>query len=291
MRTINTRRITSFIILGLLLVGTWAITGCGQQTNNTPAPTPNQSSGTPALSGNLTIAGSTSVQPFSDVLAEEFMAKNPNVKINVQGGGSSQGIEAAVSGAANIGASSRALKAEEKAKGLSDTTIALDGISIVVHPGNTVSNLKTEDVKNIYMGNIKNWKDVGGPDAVITVVTREEGSGTRDAFSDLVMAKGEISKSAVVQNSTGAVRTTVAADKNAIGYISMASMNQEVKALDIDGVAASEANVKAGTYKISRPFLYATKGAPEGLTKAFIDFVLSAEGQKLIVEEGAFSVK
>lgn len=291
MRTINTRRITSFIILGLLLVGTWAITGCGQQTNNTPAPTPNQSSGTPALSGNLTIAGSTSVQPFSDVLAEEFMAKNPNVKINVQGGGSSQGIEAAVSGAANIGASSRALKAEEKAKGLSDTTIALDGISIVVHSGNPVSNLKTEDVKNIYMGNIKNWKEVGGPDAVITVVTREEGSGTRDAFSDLVMAKGEISKSAVVQNSTGAVRTTVAADKNAIGYISMASMNQEVKALDIDGVAASEANVKAGTYKISRPFLYATKGAPEGLSKAFIDFVLSDEGQKLIVEEGAFSVK
>lgn len=289
MQTINTRRISSFIILGLLLVGTWAITGCGQKTSETPTPTPN--SGTPALSGTLTIAGSTSVQPFSDVLAEEFMAQHKDVRINVQGGGSSVGIEAAVSGAANIGASSRALKAEEKAKGLVDTTIALDGISIVVNPGNTVTNLKTEEVKNIYLGNIKNWKDVGGPDAVITVVTREEGSGTRDAFSDLVMAKGEINKSAVVQNSTGAVRTTVAADKNAIGYISMAGMNQEVKALDIDGVAATEANVKAGTYKISRPFLYTTKGAPEGLSKAFIDFVLSPDGQKLIVEEGAFSVK
>lgn len=289
MRTISTRRITSFIILGLLLVGTWAITGCGQPTSQTPAPAPN--SGTPSLSGTLTVAGSTSVQPFSEVLAEEFKAKNPGVQINVQGGGSSVGIEAAVSGAAQIGASSRGLKAEEKAQGLVDTTIALDGIAIVVNPANSVPGLKTEQVMNIYLGNIKNWKEVGGPDAVITVVTREEGSGTRDAFSDLVMAKKDIVKTAIVQNSTGAVRTTVASDKNAIGYISLASMNQEVKAVDIDGVAASEANVKAGTYKIQRPFLYATKGNPDGLAKAFIDFVLSPEGQQLIVEEGAFSVK
>jgi phosphate transport system substrate-binding protein len=231
------------------------------------------------------------VQPFSEVLAEEFKAKNPGVQINVQGGGSSVGIEAAVSGAAQIGASSRGLKAEEKAQGLVDTTIALDGIAIVVNPANSVPGLKTEQVMNIYLGNIKNWKEVGGPDAVITVVTREEGSGTRDAFSDLVMAKKDIVKTAIVQNSTGAVRTTVASDKNAIGYISLASMNQEVKAVDIDGAAASEANVKAGTYKIQRPFLYATKGNPDGLAKAFIDFVLSPEGQQLIVEEGAFSVK
>lgn len=287
MLTINRRRITSFVILGLVLVGTWVITGCGRPASETPTP----NSGTPALSGTLTIAGSTSVQPFSDILAEEFMAQHKDVKINVQGGGSSVGIEAAGSGAANIGASSRALKAEEKNQGLVNTTIALDGIAVVVNPANTVTNLKSGDVKNIYMGNIKNWKDLGGPDGVITVVTREEGSGTRDAFSELVMAKGEINKSAIVQNSTGAVRTTVAADKNAIGYVSMASLNQEVRALDIDGAAASEANVKAGTYKVSRPFLYVTKGAPEGLSKAFIDFVLSDEGQRLVVEEGAFSVK
>lgn len=283
MRTISTRRITSFIILGLLLVGTWAITGCGQPTSQTPAPAPN--SGTPSLSGTLTVAGSTSVQPFSEVLAEEFKAKNPGVQINVQGGGSSVGIEAAVSGAAQIGASSRGLKAEEKAQGLVDTTIALDGIAIVVNPANSVPGLKTEQVMNIYLGNIKNWKEVGGPDAVITVVTREEGSGTRDAFSDLVMAKKDIVKTAIVQNSTGAVRTTVASDKNAIGYISLASMNQEVKAVDIDGAAASEANVKAGTYKIQRPFLYATKGNPDGLAKAFIDFVLSRRGGSLLKKE------
>ncbi|NMC28271.1 MAG: phosphate ABC transporter substrate-binding protein [Syntrophomonadaceae bacterium] len=275
-------RKASFVLIGLLLLGAALVSGCGsKESAQTPAP---------ALAGNLTIAGSTSVQPFSEVLAEQFMAQNKGVQISVQGGGSSVGIEAAVSGAANIGASSRALKDEEKNKGLVDTTIALDGIAIVVHPSNTVTNLKSEEVMNIYLGNIKNWKEVGGPDAPITIVSREEGSGTRDAFTDLVMKKKDIVKTAIIQNSTGAVRTTVAGDKNAIGYVSMASVTQEVRALSIDGVAANEANVKAGTYKIQRPFLYVTKGAPEGLAKAFIDFVLSAEGQKLIVEEGAFSI-
>lgn len=287
MKSQKIRRITSFILLGLLLIGTGIVAGCGQkQTENQPTPN------TPAaLSGALTIAGSTSVQPFSEVLAEKFMADNKGVQVNVQGGGSSVGIEAAVSGAANIGASSRALKDEEKAKGLVDTKIALDGIAVVVNPANTVTDLKAEQVMNIYLGNIKNWKEVGGPDAPITVVTREEGSGTRDAFVELVLAKKEIIKTAIVQNSTGAVRTTVAGDKNAIGYVSMASLKPEVKALQIDGVVANEANVKNGTYKIQRPFLYVTKGEPQGLAKAFIDFVLSAEGQKLIVEEGAFSIK
>jgi len=275
-------RNASFVLIGLLLLGATMVSGCGsKETAQAPGST---------LAGNLTIAGSTSVQPFSEVLAEQFMAQNKGVHISVQGGGSSVGIEAAVSGAANIGASSRALKDEEKSKGLVETTIALDGIAIVVHPTNTVSNLKSEDVMNIYLGNIKNWKEVGGPDAPITIVSREEGSGTRDAFTDLVMKKKDIVKTAIIQNSTGAVRTTVAGDKNAIGYVSMASVTGEVRALSIDGVAANEANVKAGTYKIQRPFLYATKGAPEGLAKAFIEFVLSAEGQKLIAEEGAFSI-
>lgn len=282
------RRITSFLILGLLLVGTGIVTGCGSKTTETPTPGQN----TPAaLSGSLTIAGSTSVQPFSEVLAEEFMAKNKGVQINVQGGGSSVGIEAAVTGAAQVGASSRAVKPEETAKGLTATTIALDGIAVVVNPANTLTGLTTEQVMNIYLGNIKNWNEVGGPDAVITVVTREEGSGTRDAFSEIVLAKKDIIKTAIVQNSTGAVRTTVAGDKNAIGYVSLSSLNQEVKALDINGAAANEANVKAGTYKIQRPFIYVTKGAPSGLAQAFIDYVLSPEGQQLIVEEGAFSIK
>jgi len=282
MKSRKSQKITGFLLLGLLL-GAAMVSGCGKQTATNDS--------TNGLSGTLTIAGSTSVQPFSDVLAEKFMEKNKNVQVNVQGGGSSQGIEAATSGAAAIGSSSRAVKDEEKTKGnLVDTTIALDGIAIVVHPANTVENLKTEDIRNIYLGNIKNWKEVGGPDALITVVSREEGSGTREAFTSLVMDKKDILKTAIIQNATGAVRTTVVGDKNAIGYVSLASLNESVKALDIDGAAATDANVKAGTYKLQRPFVYVTKEAPAGLAKAFIDFVLSAEGQKIITDEGAISI-
>lgn len=278
------KKITGLLLAVLLIAAAALAPGCGQKNSSNPSGTP----GT-GLSGSLTIAGSTSVQPFSEVLAEKFMAQNKGVQVNVQGGGSSVGIEAAVSGAANIGSSSRELKAEEKAKGLVDTTIALDGIAVVTHPSNTVSGLTTEQVMNIYLGNIKTWKEVGGQDAPITVVTREDGSGTREAFTTLVMNKKDIIKTAVVQNSTGAVRTTVAGDKNAIGYISLSSMDKTVKALPINGVEASEANVKNGSYKLQRPFIYVTKGAPEGLAKAFIDFVMSPEGQKIIVEEGAIS--
>lgn len=284
MKSQQLKRLTSFLLLGLLFTGTALIAGCSKTQN-----TGDQTS-TSTLQGTLTVAGSTSVQPFSEILAEKFMEENQGVQVNVQGGGSSVGIEAAISGAAAIGASSRSLKDEEKAQGLADTTIALDGIAIIVNPANTVSALKTADVMNIYLGNIKNWKEVGGPDAVITVVSREEGSGTREAFTTLVMDKKDTINTAIVQNSTGAVATTVAGDKNAIGYVSLANVNETVKAIDIDGVAANDANVQAGTYKLQRPFIYATKGAPAGLAKAFIDFVLSAEGQKIIVDEGAISV-
>jgi len=278
-------RTASFLTLGILalmLLVFSLVSGCGsKQTAQTPGN---------ALTGTLTIAGSTSVQPFSEVLAEEFMAANKGVQVNVQGGGSSVGIEAAISGAAGIGSTSRAVTAEEKAKGLIDTTIALDGIAVVVNPANPAGALKAADVMNIYLGNIKNWKDLGGPDAPITVVTREDGSGTREAFTSLVMNKKDIIKTAIVQNSTGAVRTTVAGDKNAIGYVSLSSVDKTVKALTVDGVIASEDNVKNGTYKLQRPFIYVTKGEPTGLAKAFIDFILSPNGQKLIVEEGAVSV-
>ncbi|MDD3364594.1 MAG: phosphate ABC transporter substrate-binding protein [Syntrophomonas sp.] len=285
MKSWRVRKITSFLLVGLLLLGAALVSGCSKK--DTSDTTKNNTAG---MTGTLTIAGSTSVQPFSEVLAEKLMASNKGLQINVQGGGSSVGVEAAISGAAGLGSASRALTEDEKSKGVVDTTIALDGIAIVVHPSNTVKTLKTEDVMNIYLGNIKNWKDVGGPDAPITVVSREDGSGTREAFTTLVMNKKDIIKTAIIQNSTGAVATTVAGDKDAVGYVSLASISQKVKAVYIDEVAATEANVKAGSYKLQRPFIYITKGAPTGLAKEFIDFVLSPEGQKIIVDEGAVSI-
>jgi phosphate transport system substrate-binding protein len=283
MKSQNVKRVISLLLLGLLLLGAALIAGCSKQNTATK-----DQAATPALTGTLTIAGSTSVQPFSEVLAEKFMAANKGVQVNVQGGGTAVGITAAESGAAQIGSASRALTADEKTQ-LKDIQIALDGIAIVVHPSNTVKALKTEDVMNIYLGNIKNWKELGGADAPITVVSREDGSGTRDAFTTLVMQKKDIIKTAIIQNSTGAVATTVAGDKNAIGYVSLSSVNNTVKALTVDGADASVANVLNGTYKLQRPFLYVTKDAPAGLAKAFIDFVLSAEGQQIIVDNGAVS--
>ncbi|MEQ8236119.1 MAG: phosphate ABC transporter substrate-binding protein [Syntrophomonadaceae bacterium] len=270
-----------WLLVGMFFWGLAAISGCGQKESTIDNGA--------VLRGTLTVAGSTSVQPFSEVLAEEFMAANPGVKINVQGGGSSVGIESAVSGAAGIGAVSRTVTAAEMAQGLTWRVIALDGIALVVNPANPISNLKTEDVVNIYLGNINNWKELGGIDAPITVVTREEGSGTREAFASLVMNKKDIIKSAIVQNSTGAIVATVAGDKNGVGYVSLSSIRPEVKALSIDGIPATEINVRTRDYKLQRPFIFVTKGEPTGLAKAFIDYVLSPEGQKLIVEEGAIS--
>jgi phosphate transport system substrate-binding protein len=281
----KTSKRISFLIIGLLIAAGF-IAGCGQQDNK--APGDNQNSG--ELTGTLTIAGSTSVQPFSEVLAEKFMEKNPGVQINVQGGGSSQGVEAAISGVADIGAASRELKDEEKAKNLVVTTLANDGIAIVIHPANRVNDLRQEEVKNIYLGNITNWKNVGGEDEPIAVVCREDGSGTRGAFEELVMNGEEISDKAIIQNSNGALRTTVVGDKNAIGFLSLAHINKEVKAVNIEGAAATVENIKNGTYKIYRPLNYVTKTAPRGLAKAYIDFVLSDEGQAIVVEEGAISI-
>ena len=246
MEYVKRRQLISFVLLGLLLVIAGLAAGCAQQEVKDKAKDKQ-------LSGTITVAGSTSVQPFSDVLAEEFIKKHPGVEINVQGGGSSQGIQAAVNGAADIGASSRELKSEEKSQGLVETTIALDGIAVVVHPSNPVGEITVDDLRNVYLGNIKNWKELGGKDSPITVVCREAGSGTRGAFEELIMNKENISNQVVIQPSTGAVKTTVAGDEKAIGFVSMASVDKDVKILKIDGVEASIDNVKNGSYKISRP--------------------------------------
>ncbi|MDD4627549.1 MAG: phosphate ABC transporter substrate-binding protein [Syntrophomonas sp.] len=284
------RRVGSFLILGLLLLALVFTSACSKSESEAESGVKNEVKG--KLQGSITIAGSTSVQPFSEVLAEEFQKKTPGVKINVQGGGSSQGIETAISGAADIGASSRKLKDEEKKAGLKETLIALDAIAIVVHPSNQLNELKMEDLRNIYLGNIVNWKELGGADTPISIVCREEGSGTRGAFEEIVMNKQDIFAKSLIQNSTGAVRTTVAGDKNAIGFVSLAAVDQDVKALKIDGVLPAVDNVKNGSYKISRPFIYLTRAASDNkIADAFIEFVLSDEGQSILGNEGAISIK
>jgi phosphate transport system substrate-binding protein len=230
------------------------------------------------------MAGSTSIQPFADKWAEVFMETHPDYGINVQGGGSSAGIQACKSGACQIGMASRELKADEK--DLVEIVVARDGLAVIVHPANPVRGAKIEEIKQIFAGDLKNWSYLGGPDRAITVVTREEGSGTRGAFQELVMGKARIFKGAITQDSNGTVREIVAHDPYAVGFISLGLVNDQVRALELDGVPGSEETIRDGRYKLVRPFLFVSRGEPEGRAKEFIDFVLSEAGQALIRKEG-----
>jgi phosphate transport system substrate-binding protein len=238
---------------------------------------------------DVIVAGSTSIQPFADKWAEVFMEKRPNLGVSVQGGGSSAGIQACKSGACQIGMSSRELKADEK--DLHEIVIARDGLAIIVHPSNPVRGATLFQVKQIFSGDLTNWKYLGGPDKEITVVTREEGSGTRGAFQELVMGKTRIFRGAITEDSNGTVREIIANDPHSIGFISLGLVNDQVRALALDGVEGSEASIRAGRYKLVRPFLFLTRGEPTGAAKTFIDFVLSDEGQALVKKEGLIPVK
>lgn len=242
-----------------------------------------------SVQNEIIVAGSTSVQPFADRWAEAFIKNRPGSFVNVQGGGSSAGIQAAKSGAADIGTSSRELKADEK--DLKEIVVARDGLAIIVHPTNHLRGLRLIEVRQIFSGEIPSWKYLGGPDKAITVVTREEGSGTRGAFQELVMAKSRISKRAIVEDSNGTVREIVAADPNAVGYISLGLVDDRVRALELDGVRASEESIWAGRYGLVRPFLFITSGEPTGMARDFVDFVLSPEGQDMIRKEGLLSAR
>ena len=240
------------------------------------------------LAGSLSIVGSTSVQPLAEELARAFMAENPKVNITVAGGGSSAGAKAAMTGTAEIGACSRQLAPEEAAV-LTATVIARDGIAVIVNKNNRVGDLSLEQIYRIYTGKIANWKEVGGASARIVLVGRDAASGTRGAFEEIVFhpfdKKALPSPSMLQQGSTGAVRQTVAVTKNAIGYISLGAMDDSIKAVEVGGVAAGAEHVLDGSYEISRPFVFATKGAPRGLAKSFIDWILSPAGQAIAARE------
>jgi len=237
----------------------------------------------------VTVAGSTSVEPFAELLAEEYMLHHPQSHIYVQGGGSTAGIEAVRSRAAHIGMCSRSLIGEEK--GLYSVSIAKDAIAIIVHPNNPIADLSLNHIRQVFSGKIRNWGEVGGLSRPMVLVTREEGSGTREAFQKMVMEKAEISLEALVQDSNGAIRQVVAGDPNAIGYISLGLVNEKVKALKVSGVEPNLKNIMSGRYRLVRPFLFVFNGSPKGEANSFLEFVLSAEAQELLQKEGLVTIR
>jgi len=241
----------------------------------------------PRLTGSVTVVGSTTVTPVSELLAHRFMELNPGVRVTVQAGGSTPGIRATLDGAADIGQSSRDLRPAEQV--LHQILIARDGMPIIVHPTNPVTNLTLAQVRDIFAGRITNWREVGGQDRPIVPVVRESGSGAFGAFLDKVMRDVPLTDRAITQNGQGAIVAAVSTTPDAIGYVSIPALIPAVKAVSIDGVLPTAANVLAGTYPISRPFIYVTRQAPAGLIKAFIDFVMGAEGQAIIRMVGLVS--
>ncbi len=261
-----------FPMIAALVIATFVLTGCSEN-----------------LSGTITESGSTTVQPLAEKLANAFKSENPDIDVVIQGGGSGVGIKAANDGTVDIGAASRELTASDPA--LVKHLLARDGIAIIVHPSNPVTNLTKDQVIAIYSGNITNWKQVGGPDKGIDVVAREEGSGTRTAFQDMVMGKVLIKTDTILQSSNGAIKTAVSGDSKAIGFISFGYIDSSVKALAINGVAATEENAKSGSYPIVRPLYFLTKTEPTGIVKDFIDFCQSADGQKIVGQEGYITIE
>lgn len=248
----------------------------------------------------ITLAGSTSVQPFAERLAEVYMAAHKGVEVNVQGGGSSAGVRAVQNGICQVGMSSRPLTYEERA--ITEVPIALDGIVLIVHRDNPVRALTLEQARRVFTGEVRSWRALGGADRRITVITREEGSGTRSSFEDRVMAPPHerpadprpgpqpFAADALVQDSNGAVREIVASDPAAIGYISFGLVDDRVRALELDGVAPSHDAIKSGTYPMVRRFLFLTSGKVTAPVRRFIDFTLGAEGQATLEEEGLTTI-
>lgn len=245
------------------------------------------------LSGSISMVGSTSMEKLANALSEAFMEEYPDVTVTAEFVGSGAGIEAVTNGTADIGNSSRSLKDEEKAAGVVENVVAIDGIAVCVDPANEVADLTKEQLTNIYNGTVTNWKEVGGADEPIIVIGREAGSGTRGAFEELVDLK-DACKYANELDSTGAVIAKVASTPGAIGYASLDALDDSVKALSLEGVEATAENIKAGNYFLSRPFVMATKGEiseQNDLVQAWFDYVMGDEGQQIASEVGLITVK
>ena len=244
------------------------------------------------LSGNISMAGSTSMEKLANAAAESFMAKYPGVMVTAEFTGSSAGVEAVTAGSVDIGNSSRALKDSEKEAGAVENIVAIDGIAVVVDPTNTVADLTKQQLTDIYTGKVKNWSEVGGQDGVIIVVGREAGSGTRGAFEELL----EIEDACAYANeldSTGAVMAKVGSTPGAIGYVSLDVIDDSVIAVELEGVAPTVENIKVGDYFLSRPFVMATMGEvseQNATVQAFFEYLKSEEGKEVIEAVGLITV-
>lgn len=299
-------------LLALIGAGILAVTtlvACGNSDATTAQPSVAESSAaestvaasseapsaetTADLSGSISMVGSTSMEKLANALSEAFMEEYPDVTVTAEFVGSGAGIEAVTNGTADIGNSSRSLKDEEKAAGVVENVVAIDGIAVCVDPANEVADLTKEQLTDIYNGTVTNWKEVGGADEPIIVIGREAGSGTRGAFEELVDLK-DACKYANELDSTGAVIAKVASTPGAIGYASLDALDDSVKALSLEGVEATAENIKAGNYFLSRPFVMATKGEiseQNDLVQAWFDYVMGDEGQQIASEVGLITVK
>lgn len=261
------------ILAGLFVIAN-AFTACGNESTR--------------LNGTITLNGSTSMNKLANALKEGYMEANPGVTVNVEFTGSGTGIQAAIDGTADIGNSSRELKEEEISAGLVENIVAIDGIAIITNKDVIVEDVTSEELAKIYKGEIKNWKELDGEDAPIVVIGRESGSGTRGAFEELLEVE-DVCAYAQEIDSTGGVLSTVANTPGAIGYISLDVIDETVNVMAIDGVVASEKNIVAGSYMLSRPFVMATKGeitAQSELVQSFFAYIESEEGQTIIKQVG-----
>ena len=244
--------------------------------------------GSSDLSGSISMSGSTSMEKLVTALSQDYMEKNKNVTVNAEFVGSGAGIEAVTAGTVDIGNASRALKDEEKANGIVENIVAIDGIAVVTDPANKVEDLTRDQLTKIYTGEITNWKDLGGSDSPIVVIGRESGSGTRGAFEELLKVEDQCVYASEL-DSTGAVMAKVAATPGAIGYVSLDVIDDTVKTLKLDGVEPTEENIKAGSYSLSRPFVMATKGEiseQSELVQNWFEYIKSSEGQEIIKSVG-----
>ena len=278
------KKIIALILTALLAL---SLVACGSETKTDDADKTEDKTST-ELTGTVSTDGSTSMEKVIGALSESFMAQNGGVTVNYNPTGSGSGITAVQEGACDIGLSSRALKDEEKSAGLKETVLAYDGIAIIVHPDNPVSDLSVEQIAKLYTGEITNWKDVGGSDAEVVLIGREAASGTRDGFESITGTKDKCQYRQEL-TSTGDVITAVSQNPDAIGYASLAAIKDSVKALSVDGVTPSETTVKDGSYPVQRPFVLVTvEGkALSAAAQSFFDYATSADAADIIAKAGA----